>query len=105
MEIKIDARRLELIRNRCGIVNGICLHNNGKSGGVGLWWQDVTVNITTYSTHHIEAVVWDKQNNPCWKALGIYGWPEAANKHYTRSLMREIRNSCALAPTINVWRL
>ncbi|XP_056688734.1 uncharacterized protein [Spinacia oleracea] len=99
METKMDAGRLELVHNRCGFENGFCLSSNGRSEGLGFWWRDIKVNICSYSLHHIEVEVCDSENVPKWKAVGIYGWPEAANKHYTWELMRAIKARSSL-PTV-----
>lgn len=96
METKIDSQRLELIRNRCGFTNGLCLSSSGRSGGLGFWWREDIARVCSYSTHHVEVEVCDVNNQPCWKAVGIYGWPEASNKHLTWDLMRRIQWSNTL---------
>lgn len=96
METKIDAHRLELIRNRCGFMNGVCFSSNGRSGGMGLWWRDCGVNVCSFSHHHVEVDVCDADYIPVWKAVGVCGWQEAANKRLTWELMRNIRQGCVL---------
>ncbi|XP_021775080.1 uncharacterized protein LOC110738941 [Chenopodium quinoa] len=91
METKVDASILNKIRNRCGYSNGLCLSSNGSSGGVGFWWKDVNVDIVSYSLHHFHANVLDVNNTPISRAVGLYGWPEQANKHQTWSLMSKIK--------------
>lgn len=91
METKIDAQRLELIRDKCGYGNGICLSSNGRSGGMGLWWRDIKINICSYSVHHVEAEICDNDNIPRWKAINIYGWSETSNKHLTWELMKNLK--------------
>lgn len=91
----IDVQRLELIRNRCGFENGLCLSSVGKSGGMGFWWRDVNVKLCFYSTHHLAADICSEDNNTIWTAVDIYGWPEAKNKHNTWELMRNICLSCS----------
>ncbi|XP_057251804.1 uncharacterized protein LOC125498516 [Beta vulgaris subsp. vulgaris] len=96
METKMDSQRLELIRNRCSFTSGVCFSSNRRSGGMGLWWRDVTVNVCSFSNHHVEVDVCDGNNIAIWKAVGVYGWPEATNKHLTWDLMRSIRHGSAL---------
>lgn len=92
METKIDAQRLELVRNKCGFTSGLCRSNNGRSSGMGLWWREVDVSIYTFSNHHIEFNVRGGGGSSIWKGVGIYGWPEASNKRLTWELMKNIAN-------------
>ncbi|XP_021744637.1 uncharacterized protein LOC110710620 [Chenopodium quinoa] len=96
METKIDAQRLELIRNSCGFATGLCLSSNRRSGGLGLWWRDLNVEVVSYSAHHIEANVCDASGVPSWKMVGVYGWPEATQKYRTWDLMRNIHAGCSI---------
>lgn len=95
METKIDASRVEKIRNKCGFVAGICLSSVGNSGGMALWWRDINVVVSSFSSHHIEAEVRDQSNVMVWKLGGVYGWPEAANKHLTWELMKRLWGGCS----------
>lgn len=63
---------------------------------MGFWWRDVEVNVCSYSHHHFEVDVCDASNSPIWKAVGVYGWLEASNKHLTWELMRNIGARTAL---------
>lgn len=63
---------------------------------MGLWWREIDVNVCTISEHHIEMEIRDGGNIPRWKAVGIYDWPEATNKHKTWGLMRNIRRRSSL---------
>lgn len=40
LESMIDSRRLEVVRNKCGFINGVCLSSQGNYEGLGLWWRD-----------------------------------------------------------------
>lgn len=59
MERMIDASNLERICNICGFVDGVCLRSSGNSGGIGLWWRDINVEVRSYSTHHFAVDVCD----------------------------------------------
>lgn len=91
VETKMDARRLVLIRNKCGFQHGLCLSSEGRSGGLGFWWRTNAVNVCSFSNHYIEVEVCDAANIPTWKVVGVYGCPEAINKHLTWDLRRNIR--------------
>ncbi|XP_021730636.1 uncharacterized protein LOC110697570 [Chenopodium quinoa] len=96
METKIDSRRLELIRNKCGFANGVCVSSNGRTGGLGLWWRDLNMVVASFSAHHIDTNVCDETGSPIWKFIGVYGWPETANKHRTWDLMCGIHAGCTI---------
>ena len=96
METMIDANKLERIRNICGFVNGVCLSSNGRAGGIGFWWRDINVAPYSFSAHHFIVDICDNNNTPCWRAVGIYGWPERENKHRTWAMMRRIKMMSAV---------
>ncbi|KAL2929163.1 hypothetical protein RDABS01_034574 [Bienertia sinuspersici] len=56
---------------------------------MGLWWKDVNVRVISFSTHHFMVEVLDDNNSDMWRAVGIYGWPEKANKYKKWELMKE----------------
>ena len=93
METMIDSKKLQLVKEKCGFRDGLCLSSVGLSGGMGFWWNDMNVHVISYSTHHVLVEVRDELNTPLWAGVGIYGWPEASNKHLTWSLMKELRDS------------
>ncbi|XP_010694404.1 uncharacterized protein LOC104907208 [Beta vulgaris subsp. vulgaris] len=90
METMIDKQALEKVKQKCGFVNGICLDSVGLSGGMGLWWNDVNVTVRSFSMHHVAVDVCDDNDDVLWRAVGVYGWPDTANKHQTWQLMRRL---------------
>ena len=83
MESMVDSGRLELVCNKCGFSNGLCVSSMGNSGGIGLWWRDQNVTLNSYSNRHISVIVKDEKLDSLWCTHGIYGWPEKANKYKT----------------------
>ncbi|XP_074288184.1 uncharacterized protein LOC141613350 [Silene latifolia] len=90
METMISASRLEKIRNKCGFLSGFCLSSNGRYGGLGLWWKDVNVQLLSYDKNHIAVKIVGDDGNTLWKAVGVYGWSELANKHKTWSMLKAL---------------
>ncbi|KAL2929017.1 RNA polymerase II holoenzyme cyclin-like subunit [Bienertia sinuspersici] len=90
----VDNCVLEKIKKRCGFVNGICVSSRGNSGGLGFWWRDVDMVVISYSNHHCAANVISRDGGPCWRAMGIYGWPDAPNKHRTWDLISTLKLNC-----------
>lgn len=59
-------------------------------GGLALFWNsNVNVNITSYSAHHIDAVVCNEWGR-VWRCIRIYGHPEASQKHHTWKLLKRL---------------
>lgn len=86
--------KLEIIRNRCGFNEGLCVDSNGSSGGIGLWWKDLEVSLISFSTHHVLVEIKDDRGDGNrWFACGVYGWPERANKFQTSELLKRVRES------------
>ncbi|XP_021770735.1 uncharacterized protein LOC110734917 [Chenopodium quinoa] len=46
--------------------------------------------------HHFAIDILDNNNTAKWRAIGIYGWPEQADRHLTWSLMSNLRAECDL---------
>uniref|UniRef100_A0A803ML38 Uncharacterized protein n=1 Tax=Chenopodium quinoa TaxID=63459 RepID=A0A803ML38_CHEQI len=90
---KIDARRLEGIRNKCGFSDGLCISSVGLSGGLGFWWRDVNANVVSFFSNHIVVDLLDCNNVVSWRAVGIYGWLERENKHKTWALIKDIHQN------------
>lgn len=64
----------------------------GMGGGLALFWNsNVNVNIKSYSSHHIDAVV-QNESGKLWRCTGIYGHPEANRKHHTWTLLKRLAN-------------
>lgn len=93
----IDEDRLEAVKKKCGFLQGVCLSSNGNSGGIGFWWRDIDVNVISYSSHHFEANIVNQSGEACWKALGVYGWPAASQKHLTWSLIKSVMRECLIS--------
>ncbi|KAH9735301.1 polyubiquitin 3 [Citrus sinensis] len=68
----------------------------GMSGGLAmLWSSDVTVDIKSYSFHHVNAVV-HNENGSLWRCTGIYGHPEAVQKRNTWKLLKRLADLSSL---------
>ena len=96
METKIDSKKLNMVKEKCGYSDGLCLSSVGLSGGMGFWWKDLNVRVISFSAHHVCVEVSDELDVPIWVAVGVYGWPEHSNKHLTWSLMKDLKRSTSL---------
>lgn len=69
IKTKIDDKRLENIRNKCGFTEGLCTSTVSTFGGMDFWWRDVSVTLCTYSAHYFEIDVCDYENVVKLKAI------------------------------------
>ncbi|KAH9717651.1 reverse transcriptase domain-containing protein [Citrus sinensis] len=76
--------------NRMNFENCFAVNRNGLGGGLALCWSsEVHVNISSFSNHHIDAVV-QSENGKYWRCTGIYGHPETQQKQHTWTLFRRL---------------
>jgi hypothetical protein len=65
----------------------------GYGGGLALLWDSgVTLNIESYSQHHIDAKV-IQEDGLQWRLTGFYGHPKVALRgNYCEGYMMEMKN-------------
>jgi hypothetical protein len=75
METKISGKRVEKLISTFGFSGGFAVDSDGLSGRIGLFWSSaVTVDIKSFNSHHIDAVVQCKDGFvPTWRFMVIYG--------------------------------
>ncbi|XP_021771837.1 uncharacterized protein LOC110735976 [Chenopodium quinoa] len=62
----------------------------GRSGGLCIYWRDcIDFTLVSFSQNHICGDV-KHESGVSWRFVGLYGWPEASNKHKTWSLIRQL---------------
>ncbi|XP_055961043.1 uncharacterized protein LOC130015280 [Mercurialis annua] len=91
METKLVKSEFSSICRSFSSYNFFIVDSSGRKGGLALFWKNnVDVTIGGSSSNHIEFEVSDMTTNRRWRGAGIYGWPEAANKHLTCDLIRQL---------------
>ncbi|KAA3466274.1 reverse transcriptase [Gossypium australe] len=91
METKIDRKRMEKVRVRCGFPNGIDIDANGTRGGLSLAWKDdVSVSLRSFSTNHIDVLVDGGNLSTNWRFTGFYCSPYGHNKEDSWNLLRKL---------------
>lgn len=77
--------------NNCHDVN-----RNGLWGGLALLCDlNMTVNVTSYSSYHIN-VEFQIKNRKKWKCTWMYGHLKIAQKKFTQTLLRRLLNLSSL---------
>ena len=60
IETKVGTRRMMKVKEKIGFPNGLIIPSEGRSGGMALLWiRDVDVEIKSFSSSHIDAIVTD----------------------------------------------
>ncbi|KAA3461526.1 reverse transcriptase [Gossypium australe] len=91
METKIDRKRMEKVRMRCGFSNGIDIDANGTRGGLSLAWkEDLSVTLKSFSSSHIDVMVKDGNLDADSRFTGFYGSPYGSNKDDSWNLLRQL---------------
>ncbi|KAA3487748.1 reverse transcriptase [Gossypium australe] len=68
METKLDCKRMERIRLRCGYTNGIEIAAEGSQGGLCLAWKgDIVVTVKSYSKWHIDSLIREGNGKAEWR--------------------------------------
>ncbi|KAL0305016.1 UNVERIFIED_CONTAM: hypothetical protein Scaly_2999800 [Sesamum calycinum] len=89
-ETKCNNRRIEYIKQKLDWF-GFGVPSKGKSGGLALLWdKSVSVQLQSFSDHHIDATVLCDNDRDSWRFTGIYGAPETGNHFLTWSLLSRL---------------
>ena len=71
---KMLIARMKKIKLKLGFVNGLYVQRQGRGGGLAMFWRkEVTLEIKSYSRHHIDAVVTKEASGFRWRLTGFYG--------------------------------
>ena len=82
IETKAKTRRMEGIKNRIGLTNGLIVPCVGRKGGLALLWtREIDLEIKCYSLNHIDAVINDAEKSIKWRLTGFYGHPETHRRY------------------------
>ena len=83
-ETRQSTERVENLRFRIGTKECYHVKGDGKGGGLALYWtEDVTVNLLSYSKHHIDVHVSGGPYDHMWRGTFIYGEPKACDRQST----------------------
>ena len=90
-ETKLDVKRLEVLRCQWGFGGKFGVPSRGQSGGLAMFWRgEVTVSISSYSHHHIDALL-HFDADTVWRFTGFYGSPTVSGKLAAWDLLRVLR--------------
>ena len=93
MEMNVCIRKMERVRTRIGLPNGIIIPSNGRSRGIALLWEkDLDVELKSYTRNHIDAVVTDPRSGFKWRITGFYGNPDTHQRKESWNLLQFLSN-------------
>lgn len=79
-ETKMTSRQMGVKGKKLKFDNCFVVDRSGMGGGLALLWDsEVSLEVQSYSKHHIDAVI-RNENGSLWRCTGIYGHPEAEQK-------------------------
>ncbi|KAL9420507.1 hypothetical protein AB3S75_038141 [Citrus x aurantiifolia] len=95
-ETKMMAKQMEVKRRLLKFENCFVVDRCGLGGGLALLWtSDVSLEVKSYSKHHIDSVI-HNGNGSSWRCTGVYGHPESEQKKHTWSLLRRLAGMSSL---------
>jgi hypothetical protein len=90
-ETKIEAKMLEVLRCKWNFIGKFVVPSRSQSGGLALFWsKGLPVSISSYSQHHIDAVL-ECQSVDAWRFTGFYRAPTVGGKLVAWDILRTIR--------------
>jgi hypothetical protein len=74
--------------NKSFVVDGV-----SKGGGLVLFWDDsINIDILSYDSHHIDTLIWDRENHAEWRGTFVYGEPRVQERDKMWELLRRIKS-------------
>jgi hypothetical protein len=90
METRLSSSSLQWLRVQLRMCGCLGVDRHGQGRGLALLWDStVTVNIESYSDHHIHAEV-IQSDGITWRLTCFYGHSERALQHRSWSLLRQL---------------
>lgn len=88
IEIKVQQMRMEQIKWKVGMSNGLMINPIGLKGGLVLLWTDeVDLEIINFSSFHIHSMIKNSSNSQCWHLTAFYGNPETSKRNESWQLL------------------
>ncbi|TYH01219.1 hypothetical protein ES288_A09G040200v1 [Gossypium darwinii] len=89
-ETKVSANRFDFVRRRCRMEGCLAVNAEGKSGGLVMMWKESKkVEIQTYSSNHIDALVHMKNESPI-RFTGFYGNADLNRRQNSWNMLKRV---------------
>lgn len=91
METKLDSRRIKRVTKKFGYDCGIEIGVDGSHKGLALAWKEnITVDLRSFSAHHVDVVVIENDGSLRWRLTSFYGVPFAIERKSTWDLLSQL---------------
>lgn len=79
-----------MLKMQLGFHNGIVVDSNGRSGGLGLFWNDDwKVDLQSFNPGHIDTLI-SSDGELTWRFTGFYGHPEPNQRSHSWNLLKRL---------------
>lgn len=98
IETKLPGSNMAAVRRKCGLVNGIDVDSDGRSGGLSLGWRsELNVTLRSYLRRHIVVLIVGDSDGHSWRCTGFYRAPKEARREESGRLLCTL-NDCLSVP-------
>lgn len=95
-ETKMTSKQMQEKASKMKFQNCFSVSREGLGGRLAMLWDPGTsVEIKSFSKHHVDAVVCNENGN-YWRCTGVYGHPESDQKRHTWELLRRLATLSSL---------
>ena len=82
---------------RIGVANGLFVPCQGRNGGLALLWsREINLEIKSYGSYHIDAVVTEESSNFQWRLTGFYDHPQTHMRQKSWDLLAYLKSQSQL---------
>ena len=88
---------MERIKERIRFASGLFVLCQGRSGGLALLWsREINLEIKSFGSQHINAVVTEESSNFKWRLTSFYGHPQTYMRQKSWDLLAYLKNQSQL---------
>ncbi|XP_019150943.1 PREDICTED: uncharacterized protein LOC109147742 [Ipomoea nil] len=97
IETFADSVRMETVRVQLGFANLFCVDADGHSGGLAMLWTSmVQLQVTGYSSNHIDTTISLDVDAPMWHFTGYYGFSDTGRRREAWQMLRRLAGESLL---------
>ena len=91
METKFDVMEIDGIKQKIERRQGLVVPSIRRAGGLAvLWRKSLQVDIMSYSSGHIDAIVSEEQGMKKWRFTGFYGHLETSKRGESWTMLEDL---------------
>ena len=96
VETQIEGSRVEALASSIGYDNAYAVDSQGRSGGIGLFWNNVIkIEILGYSCYHLDVSV-EEEGEDKWRLTCVCGEAQTHLRHQTWTVLKNISSLSSL---------